>query len=300
MSQILPVLLDTDIGTNIDDALALAYLLRQPRCELLGISTVTGDVAKRAACAEVVCRAAGKPDVPIHCGASRPLLFGVGQDAVPLYDAVRSRPHRADRPAGTAVEFLRGAIRRRPGEITLITIGPHTNIALLFALDPELPSLLRQVVSMAGIYRAEGREVETNCRVDPLAAAMVFNSRPPRHNCIGLDVTRQCGMPSEEVRRRIAAAGFEPVSNMLVAWSSTRPEVVFHDPLAAAVVFRPDVCRFDPGRISIELDPASSHVGRTRLAVRQSEAPSHHVAATVDSAGFFREYFGVFTSSVPQ
>ena len=66
----IPVLFDTDIGTNVDDALALAYLLKQPRCNLLGVTTVSGPVERRAACAAAVCRAAGRADVPIRCGAS--------------------------------------------------------------------------------------------------------------------------------------------------------------------------------------------------------------------------------------
>ena len=200
MSENVPLLLDSDIGTNVDDALALAYLLRQPRCELLGITTVTGDVARRAACAEVICKAAGRDDVPIHCGATKPLLFGPGQEPVPLYEAIRAHPHGLDSPTNAAVDFLRHTIRRRPGEITLLTIGPLTNIAILFALDPQTPSLLRQIVSMAGVYYPHEKELETNSRIDPVAAAIVFGSCPLRHLCVGLDVTTRCAMPSGHVR----------------------------------------------------------------------------------------------------
>ena len=109
-----PVLFDTDIGNDIDDAVALAYLLRQPQCELLGITTVTGDTAKRAALAEVICRAAGREDVPIHAGLTGPLLFGPGQPQVPQYAAIEPLPHRKDYPTGGgAVAFLRETIRAR-------------------------------------------------------------------------------------------------------------------------------------------------------------------------------------------
>lgn len=293
MSENVPLLLDTDIGTNVDDALALAYLLRQPRCELLGITTVTGDVARRAACAEVICRAAGRDAVPIHCGAAKPLLFGPGQEAVPLYEAIRSRPHRIDRHTNAAVEFLRDTIHRRPGQITLITIGPLTNIAILFALDPQVPSLLRAIISMAGVYFPHEREVETNCRIDPIAAAMVFSARPPRHVCVGLDVTTRCLMPSAEVQRRFGATRPGPLTDMLDAWCSARPEVVFHDPLAAAVAFDAELCPFEPGRIAVDVDPRSAHCGRTRVTVSQNEPPVHHVASRVEPAEFFQEYFDV-------
>src|SRR5437016_2499354 len=135
-----PLVLDTDIGSDIDDAVALAYLLRQPRCELLGVTTVTGNVAQRAALCDVICRAAARDDVPIHTGAPEVLLFGPGQPQVPQYEAIAGRPHRTEFPPNTAVEFLRRTIRERPGQVTLLTIGPLTNVALLFATDPEAAS----------------------------------------------------------------------------------------------------------------------------------------------------------------
>jgi purine nucleosidase len=88
MADTIPLLLDTDIGSDIDDALALAYLLRQPNCDLLGITTVTGDVSKRAALCQILCKAAGREAIPIHAGASRVLLMGPGQPDVPHYEAV--------------------------------------------------------------------------------------------------------------------------------------------------------------------------------------------------------------------
>src|SRR5437588_4106544 len=123
MAETIPVLLDTDIGSDIDDAVCLAYLLRQPRCELLGVTTVTGAVAKRAALCEVICREAGRDDIPIHAGAPFVLLIGPGQPRVPQYEAIRERPHRRDYAPGTAVEFLRQTIRARPGAVTLLAIG---------------------------------------------------------------------------------------------------------------------------------------------------------------------------------
>ena len=304
MADALPVLLDTDIGTNVDDAVALSYLLRQRRCELLGVTTVSGDVGKRAALAEIVCRAAGREDVPIHCGSPGPLLFGPGQPKVPHYEACRSRPHRTDRPAGTAVEFLRRTIRGRPGEVTLLTIGPFTNVALLFATDPEVPALLRRVVSMTGVFYPPapgGRgDVETNARIDPVAAAMVFAAPDrfglapdgcPRHLCVGLDVTMQCRLPAGEFRRRFARPPLDVVSEMGAGWLANRTDVVFHDPLAAAVVFRPELCEYEDGRVAVDVTPDDPRAGRTNF----SPGPGpHRVARGVDAQGFFDEFFSRF------
>ena len=111
MSEKIPVLLDTDIGSDIDDAVALAYLLRQPRCELVGITTVSGDVQQRAALAEIVCLRGGQPNVPIHCGRREPLFNGPGQPLVPQYEVACHLPHRLDRPENSAVSFISQTVR---------------------------------------------------------------------------------------------------------------------------------------------------------------------------------------------
>ena len=80
---------------------------------------------------------------------------------------------------------------------------------------------------------------------------------------------------------------------MLDAWSSARPDVIFHDPLAAAVAFNEGLCQFEPGRVDVEVDPRSINCGRTRLTASQGEPPVHRVACQVNASDFFREYFGV-------
>src|SRR5215211_7025092 len=104
------VLLDTDIGTDVDDAVALAYLLSHPDCELLGITTVTGEVEKRASLASILCQMAGK-DIPIYPGADHPMR---GEQRQPLAQQAVVLPrwsHKTDFPMGQAVDFLADAIR---------------------------------------------------------------------------------------------------------------------------------------------------------------------------------------------
>src|SRR5512138_3421859 len=99
------VLLDTDIGTDVDDAVALGYLLAHPECELLGITTVTGQADKRASLASVVCKAAVR-DIPIYPGADRPMQ-GEQQQLVAQQAAALPRwPHETEFPHGQAVDFL--------------------------------------------------------------------------------------------------------------------------------------------------------------------------------------------------
>jgi len=289
MSQRVPVLLDTDIGSNVDDAIALAYLLREPRCELLGITTVTGDVATRAACAEVICRAAGREEVPIYCGVPGPLLWGPGQPGVPQYDAIHHRPHSLNGPTGTAIEFLRRAIRSRPHEVTLLSIGPFTNVALLFALDPQIPSLLKQLVSMAGVFFPHERVNETNCRTDPIATAMVYAARPPRHVSIGLDVTTRCRMSEQEVRSRFVRPPLDVVREIAEVWFARHDKVIFHDPLAAATIFEPKLCDYQEGIVNIDVSPDPSR--GVKPTFTQVAGGPHRVATTVDVGAFFAHLF---------
>jgi purine nucleosidase len=293
MPDRVPVLFDTDIGSDIDDAVALAYLLRQPRCELLGVTTVTGDVTKRCALARAICEAAGRPHVPVHAGAPRVLLYGPGQPEVPQYEALKNRPHRMDWAPAAAVPFLRSAIRARPGEVTLLTVGPLTNVALLFGVDPEIPRLLREVVSMAGVFFGKREDREWNCLVDPVATAIVCRATAAAgvpHRFFGLDVTTRCRMPAPEVRARFDRPPLDLVREMAEIWFQDRSEITFHDPLAAAAVFEPDLCTYAVGLVAG--DPSDGDAGgRTLFA---EGAGPHRVANAVDVEAFFRSYFSVF------
>ncbi len=194
----IPVLLDTDIGTDIDDAVCLAYLLRQTRCELVGITTVTGEPEKRAMLADAVCRAAGREDIPIHSGVATPMLTESIQSTASQAAVLDRFPHRTDFAPNTAVEFLRRTIRSRPGEITLLAVGPLTNIGLLFAGDPEIPRLLKGLVLMCGLFNPRtsyGNVREWNAFGDPYATAIVYRAPIRPHVSFGLDVTTRCTMP---------------------------------------------------------------------------------------------------------
>ena len=114
----IPLLFDTDIGTDIDDAVCLAYLLRHPRCELLGITTVSGHPSTRAALADAVCRAAGRQDIPIHAGNDVGINMGIVQPLCTQAEILDQYPHQAPDAFApyTAVPFLRDQILARPGE----------------------------------------------------------------------------------------------------------------------------------------------------------------------------------------
>ena len=291
----IPILFDTDIGSDIDDALCLAYLLHQERCDLLGVTTVSGEPVKRAMLADAVCKAAGRSEIPIHPGCEEPLLIEQRQKLAPQAEILDRWPHREDFEPNSAVQFLRDTIRSRPGEITLLAVGPLTNIGLLFRLDPEIPSLLKEIVLMGGTFSFPvghvPRPVEWNMLLDPHAASIVFSAEELPITVIGLDVTTKCVMPVEECRRRIKGGVLDVVADAAEVWFRMRPEITFHDPLAAVAIFDPGVVNCEPGRVKVEL--VSEELKGMTLFEPDSEKGRHKVARTVDPDRFFEEYFKV-------
>jgi len=289
------IILDTDIGSDIDDAFCLAYLLAQPKCELLGITTVTGEADKRAMLASVLCKVAGK-HTPIFPGAEEPLLIPQRQSGALQAAALRKWDHDKEFPRGQAIEFLQQTIREHPREIVLLTIGPLTNIGLLFRTDPEIPSLLKGLVMMCGIFTNRLAGVgprEWNASCDPHAAAIVYQTATDIHRSIGLDVSCQVMMKAREVTEKLNPDLLRPVLDFAEVWFQQREgdTVCFHDPLAAATIFDDQICVFHKGTVEVEL---ASERWRGMTSWKAGGSEKHEVALEVDSTRFFEHYFSVF------
>ncbi|GIK40357.1 MAG: nucleoside hydrolase [Chloroflexota bacterium] len=288
------LLLDTDIGSDIDDAVCLAYLLAQPECELLGITTVSGEVDKRAMLASALCKVAG-PEVPIFPGAEDPLLVPQKQTSAPQVVALKNWDHDQYFPRGQAIEFLRQTIRQYPGEVVLLTIGPLTNIGLLFRVDPEIPYLLKGLTMMCGVFTDRFRSVgplEWNAQLDPHATAIVYRSAVSVHRSVGLDVTCQVTMAARQVKEKFQADLLRPVLDFAEVWFRDRDTITFHDPLAAATIFDDRICVFKKGMVEVELASEESQ-GKTHWKPGGLDA-RHEVACEVDNVHFFEHYFSMF------
>ena len=291
------VLLDTDIGTDIDDAICLAYLLRQPRCALLGITTVTGEAVLRAQLASAICRKAER-DIPIYPGAESPLIVPQRQIHAAQAECLSRWPHATRFPSGEAVEFLRKTIRENPGEIILLSVAPLTNIGLLFRVDPEIPHLLRGLVLMAGRFtdRMAGMIVRTewNAAGDPHASAIVYGASCRLHRSVGLDVTTHVTMEGAQFRSSLHGIPvFEPVLDMADVFLREVPRMTFHDPLAAATIFEDTLCRYLRGTVTVDLTPGEGF-GETRWSPGKDNA-LHEVALDVRPDGFFEHFLSVVT-----
>jgi purine nucleosidase len=303
MTDKTPIILDTDIGSDIDDAICLSYLLNQPRCELVGITTVSGQPQNRAALADAVCQGAGYKDVPIFSGIDKALLGSVVQADCHQALALPKLAHRSPdsfKPY-QAVPWLRETIRARPGEITLLGIGMMMNIGTLFAIDPEIPGMLKSLVLMCGcFFDPRPYPHEWNARLDPISTALVYNAPVKDHASVGLDVTFQCKMPSNQATERFAQTGgaLGVVATMLGAKPREPWDMVFHDPLTGVAIFEP-VCEWEAGNVTVELD-SRSVAGMTHFEKLNGKTPGavarHRAARKVDSVKFFERYFSVFDS----
>lgn len=286
------VLLDTDIGTDVDDAVALAYLLSHPECELLGITTVTGEADKRASLASVLCKAAGK-EIPIYPGAVRPMQ---GEQRQPIAQQAASLPrwpHETHFPLNQAVEFLANTIRTYPNQVTLLSVGPLTNIGMLFNTYPDVAELLAGFVMMGGSFGEEAaanERIEWNVAGDPLASQITYRAPVRLHRSLGLNVTQQVMMSAQAVRERFRTSLLLPVLDMAEIWfAQFYPFITFHDPLAAATIFEPELCSYQMGTVSVENEAMP---GKTLWEPGGETAP-HQVAVTVDVDRYFQHFFSI-------
>jgi len=288
------ILLDTDIGNDIDDTVCIAYLLNQKKCDLLGITTVSGQPIARASLASAFLIANGREDIPIYPGVESPIITPQKQ-AFP--HQVRYLPqwkHETNFPNGEAIEFMRRTIRANPGEVTLLAVGPLTNVALLFAVDPEIPLLLKRLVIMCGVftYSYQGAPClsEWNATCDPYATAMLYNAPVKNVLSVGLDVTSHVTLGKEEICQKFTTDMLKVVLAFSGILDNTRESITFHDPLAAAVIFEKDLCKFERGNVEVELDSKRLQ-GLTYWTA--DETGNDEIALSVDRDKYFDHYFSI-------
>ena len=237
MRSPLPLLLDVDTG--IDDALALLYACASPEVELVAVTCVGGNVNARrvAENTRAVLALAGRDDVPVSLGREEPLVKpleiaddthgprGIGYAELPAASRQLERDDAADR--------IISAARSRPGEVTLVTLGPLTNLAVALEREPSLPNLLAGYVLMGGAYRVPGNTTPTtewNIYVDPHAAKRVFErwaragaSAPPMPLALGLDVTERARFLPEHLRHLAIRADVQPLDANPLGTENVRP-----------------------------------------------------------------------------
>jgi purine nucleosidase len=224
-----------DVDTGIDDSLALLLACASPEIDLVAVTCVSGNVPARqvAENTRALLELAGHGNVPVALGRETPLRkplataedthgpLGIGYAALPPATRPLAPWHAAD--------LIAEAARAKPGEITLVTLGPLTNLAVALEREPALPRLLRGWTLMAGAYRTGGNTTPTaewNIHVDPDAAQLAFGAwaaaiaadpEIPLPLATGLDVTEQARFIPEHLRALAVRAGARPMDAEVLA-----------------------------------------------------------------------------------
>ncbi len=268
------IILDTDIGTYYDDAFATLLAAVSPELQVEGVTTVYGDAHLRARIARKVLDVAGRPDIPVFAGVSKPmrgygLMFGwEGTNILTDQDTdLKVEPQHA-------VDFIIDTIMANPKEITVITLGAVSNVALAIVKEPRIVENIKELVIMATVIvpivdpkgvRRSPRE-EYNFNNDQIAAEIVMRSGM-RITLCPVDVTLKVPM-SDDQRRRVAEAG-NPVSKLVTdildVWPWQEKHIYYtvgiptehtaiwlHDPLTVALVIDRTLCKTWPLNIAVE------------------------------------------------
>lgn len=274
-----PVLLDTDIGGDIDDAFALALVMASPELDLRAVTTVSGDTRARARIAAKLLSAAGRGDVPV----------AAGQPGKPLNMSQAAWGTGFTRPAlqkQSAVDLMAAQLRRAHGSAVLVAIGPLTNVAALLKQHPECRPLIHRIVLMGGsiargYYPNSGPTAEYNIAADPAASQAVFTSGIPI-SMAPLDVTARLQLEGQRLEKVFAAG--TPVARALhelyVLWGQPAPTL--HDPIAVSLLLAPSLCQTRMLAVQVGND------GMTRVV--QGHAPNALVGVDIDPAVFLDFY----------
>lgn len=242
------VMLDTDIGDDIDDALALALALRSPEVELIGVTTVFGDTHLRARLAKRVLHVFERDDIPVAAGISAPMLArhrpsGVPQAAILAPNDEQAISNRS------GPELIIEKAMAHPGRLTLLCIGPLTNVAAALLKEPSLFMIIRDIVMMGGTSGIPWSE--WNVRSDARAAQIVLAAGIPI-TLLGWNITTRCQLRASDIEqlRDKNTPQTRLLSELIVIWQQQRPRwhpayPFLHDPLTIAAVCAPGLLRFE-------------------------------------------------------
>jgi purine nucleosidase len=316
----IPVIIDTDPGlgepgSDIDDGLAIALAVRSPELDVLGITTVNGNVPVPTATdvARRLIDRLGVPGIPVAQGAAAPLerdlaelrgWFSRFERAVDSEQAAGREP-LGPNTGESAVELLTRVVAERPGEVTVIAIGPMTNLARAIQADASFAADVGELVLMAGSATGYAQNVtvvgDFNAYVDPEALDIVLRSGA-KVRMVGIDQTSQVMLTRDDAKllaastdefARWAALCTDAWIDFLARAFPNRPEhrgaCFLHDPLVVAAVIEPSICAWEPAEVKVELVSELARglvVADRGLALRPMGASNARVATGTDVARF--------------
>lgn len=261
------LIIDTDPG--IDDSMAILMAFQSPQLEILGLTTVFGNVSTADATrnALLLCEIAGCPSVPVAEGSSEPLKGGEPRvaDFVHGSDGVGNiflPPPTSKKIEKSASEFLVDKVSEYPGEVTILALGPLTNLALAVKRDSSFASKVKRVVILGGAFFAMGNvnpAAEANIYGDPEAADIVFTSGADIV-VVGINITTQVALTDADLDELKQSKGrhAQLLCNMCKFYRDWHVKsdglhgIFLHDPVSFVAVVRPDLFTYRKGVVRVE------------------------------------------------
>lgn len=314
------LLIDTDIGTDFDDAFAVLLACKSPELELLGVTTVYSDAGLRARIAKKLLKKIGREDIPVYAGVSKPLsgvqtvMYGYEGDGIFEDDRDNEEFFPDDKHA---VDFIIETVMNNPGEITIVTLGALTNLAVAIVKEPRIVEYTKEVITMGGVIvpvvdkkgitRSPIEEYNLNC--DHTATRIVFESGI-NLTLIPIDVTLKVPLKQEDVEKlkNCNTVAAQAAYRMLEVWPeqekmlyisggvpTEHTDLWLHDPLCVGTLFNRDFVDLYDLHIDIEFGPTviprdliiRDDILRT---VPKKLPPNCHVALDVRSKAFTDEF----------
>jgi purine nucleosidase len=313
------IILDTDIGTDVDDAMALVLAVASPELQIEGITTVHADAPLRARIARRLLAMAGCESIPVIAGASLPLQMPLpenfhwkphlrGHEGIGVLNADELHPTQdVNVTADDAAHFIIQTTQSMPGELSLITIGALTNVGRALQIEPRLAAWIRDITIMGSVFDTQRFtwppmfEVNLNC--DPLASQLVFAANWPI-TIVPMEVTTQVYLTAEQ--RVILQRWNKPLTNVLVQLMENMLEsfadfsrevgvsgdffqgrTYMHDPLA---VYASMACQYTTvRRMPVQLEIIDNVL---RTMSRPDHAPKAQVCVDIDAGAFVDMWIG--------
>jgi len=286
------VILDTDIGTDVDDAYAIALLVNSPEVKIEAVTTVWGDPLLRARIARKLLNLLGEPDIPVAVGESMPMEGGrtpflMGHEGREVLDGDEDLP-LSDTSAAELIESL---LRKYPHEIKILSIGPTTNTGKMLSEKPELASLIKEFVIMGGVpfYGPKEMELfgerpmELNLTVDAEASRTVFECGAPI-TLVGANVTLPTILERGHVER-VRKHG-TPAADLLYTMTAEWFKIMdinstpMHDPLAVTAAFSLDF--LDTMMLNVVIETEGRHTTGLTVVNRYDDEKYNVVRVATD------------------
>jgi len=238
------IIIDTDIGDDVDDAFALALAVKSPELQVLGVTTTFGDTEARAKIVDRFLGEVGRAELPVLAGKATATKNPMSQRKY------GEGGHFAKNSHGDAVEFLLGQIRKYPGEITLVAIGPLMNVGAAIDKDAATFGKLKRVVLMGGSIRRGYGDLGYTAPVPPMPEWNILNDVASAQKLFAVGVPLfvmpldSTQLKMDEVKRAFLFSQGSAVTDQLAVlyhlWGQETPTLF--DPMTVAFVLRPELC----------------------------------------------------------